>query len=148
MNCRSHQKNISMLLDGELGSAAAAELLRHLAACENCRRVHERMTSTDRDITALALAEAPPGLADRVKTRISSIGDKSSRSVFSSIWKPASVIAMTVLLAIGLGNLAGRSVSEALLIGDAESTLDVIAPDAGKSLADLLMEVETEGNGR
>jgi anti-sigma factor RsiW len=148
MNCRSHQKNISMLLDGELGPAAAAELLRHLASCVDCRRIHERMASTDRDLKALVLAEAPPDLAERVKTRISGLGDKPSQGVFSPVRIPASIIAMTVLLAIGVGNLAGRSVSNALLINDAESTLDMVAPDAGESLSDLLMNVGTEENGR
>jgi anti-sigma factor RsiW len=148
MNCQRHQKNISMLLDGELGPAAAAELLRHLASCWDCRRVHERMASMDRDLKGLALAEAPPDLADRVKTRISRLDDIPSSGVFSPVWKPASIIAMTVLLAIGVGNLAGRSVSNALLINDAESTLDMVAPDAGEFLSDLLMDVGTEEHGQ
>jgi len=148
MNCQSHQKNISKLLDGELGLAAAAELLRHLAACGDCRRVHERMTCMDQDLKALALAEAPPDLADRVKARVSSLGDQPSHGIFSPVWKQASILAMTVLLAIGVGNLAGRSVSKALLIYDAESALEMIAPDAGESLADLVMDVGTEENGR
>ncbi len=148
MNCQSHQKNISMLLDGELGPAATAELLRHLAACGDCRRVHERMTSMDRDLKALALAEAPPDLANRVKACISGLGDQPSYGIFSPAWKQASIIAITVLLAIGVGNIAGRSVSKALLIYDEESTLEMVAPHAGASLADLLMDVGTEENGR
>jgi anti-sigma factor RsiW len=148
MNCQSHQKNISKLLDGELGPAAAAELLRHLAACGDCRRVHERMTFMDRDLKALALAEAPPELANRVKARISSLGDQPSHGIFSPVWKQVSILAMTVLLAIGAGNLAGRSVSNLFLHDRAESMLEMVAPDAGESLADLLMDVGTEENSR
>jgi len=148
MNCQSHQKNISKLLDGELGHAAAAGLLRHLAACGDCRRVHERMTCMERDLKALALVEAPPDLANRIKARISNLGDQPSYGIFSPVWKQVSILAMTVLLAIGVGNIAGRSVSKGLLIHDEESTLEMVAPDAGESLADLIMDVGTEENSR
>ncbi len=148
MNCQSHQKNISMLLDGELGPDAAAELLRHLADCVVCRRVYERMTCLNGDLRALALAEAPRELADKVKARISSLEDQPSYGIFSPVWKQASTLAVTILLAIGVGNLAGRSVSNLFLYDHAESTLEMVVPDAGESLADLVVDIGTEENGR
>jgi len=148
MNCQSHQKNISKLLGGELRPAAATELLRHLAGCGYCHPVHERMTCVDRDLKALALAEAPPDLADKVKARISSLEGQPSNGIFSPVRKQVSILAVTVLLAIGMGNIADRSVSKALLIHDEESTMEMIAPNAGESLADLLMAVGTEETGR
>ena len=106
------------------------------------------MTCIDRDLKALALAEAPRDLTDRVITTISILGDGPSHGVFSPVWKQASILVMTVLLAIGVGNLAGRSMTNALLVNDAESTLDMVAPDTGESLADLVMDVGTEENSR
>jgi hypothetical protein len=94
------------------------------------------------------MAEAPPELANRVKARISSRGDQPSYGMFSPVWKQVPIIAMTVLLAIGVGNLAGRSVSDLFLSDRAETMLEMVTPDAGESLADLVMGVETEENGR
>ncbi len=55
-------------------------------------------------------------------------------------------MAMIVLLALGLGNLAGRSISDIFTKGQAQTSLELIAPDSDNSLSDALLELGAEEN--
>jgi anti-sigma factor RsiW len=149
MDCRKRENQISMLLDGELESAASDELLAHIAACKTCRSLHERMIVLNADMEALAeVLTIPSDLATKVKERISVVKSREYDHRLTLVWRQVPIVVMTVLLAIGVGNLAGRSVSRILLPDRLDSTMEVIMPDAGESLGDLLMGVVPEENNR
>ena len=149
MDCRKSENQISMLVDGELESSASDELLAHIATCETCRSLHERIMDLNGDIEALVrFVTVPSDLATKVKERISAVRNQEYDAVIAIIRRQVPIVVMTVLLAIGVGNLAGRSVSRMLLPDRLESTMEVIMPDTGESLGDLLMDVVPEENSR
>jgi predicted anti-sigma-YlaC factor YlaD len=145
MDCRKREKQISMLLDGELEPSASDELLAHIAACKICRSVHERIIALNTDMKAIALTSAMPrDLATRVKERILTGERREYDRHLTLLWRRVPIVVMTVLLAIGAGNLAGRSVSRMLLPESTDSAMEVLTPDTGESLGDLLMGVVPE----
>ena len=149
MNCREREKQISMLLDGELQPDAAEELVGHVAICERCRMISERLLALNDDLNAAAKCVAmPSNLPLRVKERISAARNRQVDKGLAIIWRRAPIMAMIVLLAIGLGNLAGRSVSDIFLSDRHDTIVQEIMPDAGESLGDLLMDVVPEGNSQ
>ncbi len=149
MDCREREKQISMLLDGELESSASDELLAHIAACETCRSLHERLVVLNADMEALAqIFTIPSDLATKVKERISAAEDREYGRRLTLLWRRVPIVVMTVLLAIGVGNLAGHSISHILFPARTDSALEVLTLDTGQSLGDLLMDVVPEENGR
>jgi anti-sigma factor RsiW len=145
MDCREREKQISILLDGELEPSASDELLTHIAACKICRSLHERIMALNADTKALALASAMPSdLATRVKQRIFAGESRENDRHLTVLWRQVPIVVMTALLAIGAGNLAGRSVSRMLLPESIHSAMEVLTPDTGESLGDLLMDVVPE----
>jgi predicted anti-sigma-YlaC factor YlaD len=149
MDCRKREKQISMLLDGELEFSASDELLAHIAACKTCRSLHERIIALNADMEALAqVSTIPSDLATKVKERISVVKSREYDRHLTLVWRQVPIVVMTVLLAIGVGNLAGRSVSRMLSPERLDSAMEVIMPDAGESLGDLLMGVVPEENNR
>jgi predicted anti-sigma-YlaC factor YlaD len=149
MDCRKREKQISMLLDGELEFSVSEELLAHLAACNTCRSLHERIITLNADMEALARVSAiPSDLATRMKEQISAVKSREYDRHRALLWRRVPIIVMTVLLAIGVGNLAGRSVSRMLLPETTDNAIEILMPDTGESLGDLLMDVVPKENGR
>ena len=58
------------------------------------------------------------------------------------------LFAIILLLAIGLGNLAGRSMTEILAGDQSEAKLDYLLADAGQSFSDIVLDIAGEENSR
>ena len=107
------------------------------------------MITLNADMEALAqVFTIPSDLATKVKERISAVTSREYGHHLTLVRRQIPIVVMTVLLAIGVGNLAGRSVSRILLPDTLDSTMEVIMPDTGESLGDLLMDVVPEENSR
>jgi hypothetical protein len=142
MDCREREKQISMLLDGGLRPDASEELVGHIAICERCRIIRDRVLALNADLKAVAESVAmPSNLPIRVKERISAARNREFDKGLAIIWRQVPIMAMIALLAIGLGNLAGRSVSNILFPDRHNTIVQAVMPDAGESLGDLLMDV-------
>jgi anti-sigma factor RsiW len=149
MDCRKREEQISMLLDGELEPSASDKLLAHIAACKTCRSLHQRMIALNADMEALAqVSTIPSDLATKVKERISAVKGREYDRRLALVWRQLPILVMTVLLAIGAGNLAGRSVGKILFPERTDSAMEVLMPDTGESLGDLLMDVVPEESSR
>jgi anti-sigma factor RsiW len=142
MNCEDFKERLSALLDGELASSDA--LSAHEASCPDCRTFHEHLILLNSTLESLPRPNPSLDLAERVKDRLTR-GDSRQREL---VWRKLPVFAMVVLLAIGLGNLAGRSISELYMQNPHASSLDLIAPDQGNSLSDVLVEFGSEENSQ
>ncbi len=149
MDCRQRENQISMLLDGELQPSESEELVRHMATCKSCRMVYDGMLALNLDLNAsVEHVVMPSNLPTRIKERISAARNEEFDRGLAIIWRRAPIMAMIALLAIGLGNLAGRSVSN-ILFSDRQNTIvQAMIPDTGESLGDLLMDVIPEGNNQ
>ncbi len=149
MDCRERENQISMLMDGELQPSASEELVRHVATCKICRMVYDGMLALNVDLKVSTKDVAmPSNLPARIKERISAARNREFDKGLAIIWRRLPIMAMIALLAIGLGNLAGNSVSDILLSDRHNTVVQSMIPDTGESLGDLLMDVIPEGNSQ
>lgn len=145
MSCITYQRMISRLLDGELPEAAAEELRIHLVGCSLCQAFFQQVSALDQGMKAIESALPPSALAGRVKARIAEHRpDMAGRHVFPA-WARVPVMAVLVLCALGVGNLAGKSLSTMFVTDRQEGTLDLLETDGGQSFTDALLEIGGEG---
>ncbi len=145
MECGKYKEQISLMIDGELDISASEALKAHLADCPECRRFHARLHALNMALGSVSCFAAGPALAERVKERLSR--RKSHRFASDSvIWLKVPVMAMIILLAIGLGNLAGRSISDFITSTGLHSSAELIASDSENSLSDALLDLSAEEN--
>ncbi len=148
MDCDDYQKHVSMLIDGELEEHSSRALERHLAACARCRNAYDRMAGLNRALNNVALYKPPSLLTSRVKARFAEKNARRRGMPFPFAWNQAPLFAMIVLLAIGLGNLAGRSITEILVGDQSETKLEYLLTDAGQSFSDIVLDIAVEENPR
>jgi len=148
MDCSDYQKHMSMLIDGELGQHSLQALESHLAACSVCRNAYERMTALNRTLKDVDLYRPPSMLASRVKARFAQESGQPTGRLFPSAWRQVPLFALIVLLAIGVGNLAGRSMTEILVGDQSEAKLEYLLTDAGQSFSDIVLDIAVEENSR
>jgi anti-sigma factor RsiW len=148
MDCNEYQKHISMLIDGELGESSSQALKTHLSSCSACSRSYERLEALHKTLNGVGLAWPPPGLASRVKGRLAEQSVPTRGRIFASAWGQVPLFALILLLAIGLGSLAGRSMSEILLGDTSETKLQYLISDAGQSFSDIVLDLAVEENSR
>jgi predicted anti-sigma-YlaC factor YlaD len=148
MDCSDYQKHMSTLIDGELGQHSLKALETHLAACSGCRNAYERMAVLNRALKDVDLYRPPSMLASRVKARLVEENALRRERRFPLAWAQVPVFAMIVLLAIGLGNLAGRSMTEILVGDQSEAKLEYLLTDAGQSFSDIVLDIAVEENSR
>jgi predicted anti-sigma-YlaC factor YlaD len=148
MDCNDYQKHMSLLIDGELGQHSLQALETHLAACSGCRNAYGRMAALDTALKGVDLYRPPSMLASRVKARFAAESGPRRARLIPSVWRPVPLFALIVLLAIGMGNLAGRSMTE-ILVGDkSEAKLEYLLTDAGQSFSDIVLDIAVEENSR
>jgi anti-sigma factor RsiW len=145
MECGKYKEQISLMIDGELGVSASAALKAHMAGCPDCRRFHERLNALGITLSSTLSVDPSSALAERVKERLAR--RRNHRLERDPVlWRRVPVMAMIVLLALGLGNLAGRSISDLFTSGQNHNSLELIAPDSESSLSDALIELSAEEN--
>ena len=77
------EQQLNALLDGELNSDEADAIREHLAACDECRALHERLASA-RDVLRSTPAPAvPPGLLASIRSEAEA---EMMRTAGGSIW--------------------------------------------------------------
>ncbi|MBI2567169.1 MAG: zf-HC2 domain-containing protein [Candidatus Schekmanbacteria bacterium] len=69
MSCKWTTEDISAFLDGEGSTAETAEFLRHLAACERCRKIRDGIARTSWAVSLLEAPELPGSLAELIVER-------------------------------------------------------------------------------
>jgi anti-sigma factor RsiW len=142
------RREISRLLDGESDSSSVQELERHLALCEDCRKVRERMIGLNEQIRSLAPESPPAALAAIIKDRVADDRDRAVSGRAVPGWVRAGLFVMIVMSAVSLGNLAGRSVEEILSADRTGGTIEEIVMDRSPSFADALTDATSEERKR
>jgi len=148
VDCPEYQKQISLLVDGELDEARAQTLREHLAMCPDCRRICERMQALDDHVRSYRSLMPHPGRAERIKERVAEERTRADKKSGLPAWSRLPLAATIVLLAIGLGNFAGRSITEILRLESSGDIMELAAPDTSQSFSDFVIEIGLEGNGR
>jgi anti-sigma factor RsiW len=141
MKCGIYQKEISLLLDGILDEPALDALRAHLDACPECRRVYDGMTAVNERLRSAPIPCPHGGLAERVKERIASRGQYHVGGRSIPLWGSVPLVAFLVLAALGLGNLAGQSLTGLVALERPESRLELLVADNGNSFADVMLDM-------
>jgi hypothetical protein len=103
MTCDDARELMHEALDGCEG--AAERLEAHLAQCDNCVRDFDMLQRTQEAVAAVVGREPSPERLERAAIAALAVGTPAQRSPWV-----AAAIAASVLLAFGIGILAGRSV--------------------------------------
>ena len=148
MDCREYEKQISRLVDGELADSAAERLRSHITACSTCSARFERLATLEEDLRRLKSIRPSADLAASVKERLAGeIGPIPEGSLLPS-WSRIPVMALIVLIALGLGNLAGRTIGYEFLDELSNRTVELLAVERGPSFADAMIEIGRGDWGR
>lgn len=148
MNCEYYCKQLSAQVDGELDHPLARDLEEHLAACPECRAFREHVVMLGRELQAIAAAKPAIGVAERVKERVARERERRFDRGLLPAWTRVPLVAMIALVAVGLGNAAGRSISAMIASERSTDSVEYLLADQGPSFADVLMENGNEENGR
>lgn len=148
MECQKFKREISALLDGELTPSVSEALAEHLDRCVECRQEYERMADLDRSLHAMEVPRPDPLLAAKVKARLSELRHDKGEPLPLPAWSRVPLMVMIVLLALGLGNLAGRSMTELGTADRQEVVLESLVPDAGHSFADVIASIDQKEEAR
>jgi anti-sigma factor RsiW len=143
MDCKKYQRDISMLVDGELTPDASVALKEHLAACPACRSTLRAMTALNSQVTSAA-PHVDAALASRVKARIADESSQTSHRPLMPIWGRVPLMALIVLLAVGLGNFAGQSIGDIIAGEPRDALVELIAADSTRSFADVMVDLTVE----
>ncbi|HEV7591215.1 MAG TPA: redoxin domain-containing protein [Longimicrobium sp.] len=99
-------RRISLYADGDLDPPAMGNVGAHLAGCARCRATLGRIRRLEEEVRALPAAPLPPGLRERVLTRLRAgesvivpVADPSVRGASGARW-PMAAAAAVVLLAL------------------------------------------------
>lgn len=145
MSCFTYQKMISRLIDGELSAPSSEQLRQHLEGCSECQDLYKRMLSLNDYLKAVESSLPSSALAERVKERIASVRTGREETRRLPAWGSVPAIALVVLVALGLGNLAGRSLSEILTAGRLERGIELLVTDNGQAFSDVILAIGGEG---
>jgi predicted anti-sigma-YlaC factor YlaD len=145
MDCEAYKKQISMMIDGELNPSAEKALRVHLENCSDCRQFCHQLTDLGVALRLSSPALSTPFLATRIKERLLRRNNWMLQDGLK-LWTGIPAMAIIALLALGLGNMAGKSITELFSNGQIASTIELIAPDSDSSLSDALLELGMEEN--
>jgi predicted anti-sigma-YlaC factor YlaD len=148
MGCGDYQKIIGRLVDGELHAGGTTTVRDHLAVCGECRAFLERMTLLDRGLKSMPRLEPRMSLARMVKARVAEERRGSQTSIFVPRWIQVPVAVALIMVAVGLGNLAGRSLTQIFEGPPPDASLELLVSSPGMSFGEALTEIQAQESVR
>ena len=148
MNCREYQKLVSLLIDGELDEERKASVEQHTAVCPTCSEFYQDAVSLQSALGLSFDVSEPSGLALRVKAAIARERERASHVFLIPRWVQAPLVAVLVIAAVGLGSLAGQSLSSIMQSGDPQSALEMLVPAPDPSFAQVLVDIASLENSQ
>lgn len=148
MDCSKWQEQLSKRLDGEATNSEVSDVMEHIAGCEGCKRTFERMGVLNDSLRSLS---APLPRTDLARAAKAVLFGKRTSSVNSSsfaVWRKVPVLIVILLLAVGLGNFAGRSMADLLQERGADTGTSFLEQHADTSLADVVLEINSQETSR
>ncbi len=137
MKCKEFQKQISKLIDKELPGNYRDALFDHLQSCSECSRFYERAERIEMTLNAALRVAPDTALAQSVKDRIAQKRKGIVPEHSPVFWKRVPVYALVALLAVGVGNIAGKTLTQAFLDQSPETTLELLIPNGIEYVSDI-----------
>ncbi len=144
MECGNYQLHISRLVDNELDAVSAESVRTHMAGCPECLKFYERVMSVGVELRALADASGVPEVNSLVVKRIARHRRSADTPSFVPLWIRVPVMAALVLIAVGLGHVAGTSMKEIFAPIATQEAADVATFESAPSFADVAMQIAYE----
>ncbi len=142
MSCKRYHKKLSALLDGQLNGLEKDRLEEHLKSCVECAETLRQYAITTERVKQMGLHMLDErALATRIKDRIAARHGASRDERGLSAWRRVPVFALLILIAVGVGNVAGRSIVEAFFPVSEESFGEALLVQNGASLTDAFMDL-------
>lgn len=148
MSCRKVQKQISVLMDGELSGTLPAEERTHLNRCEACRTFYEHGLSLDSVLKACKVGPVPAGLAQRIREHVLNQHLRGRPKFSFPIWCRVPVMAALVLVALGIGTISGRSIGGLIIESRSEIGMDEVIPWQTGSFAQVVFDLSGQESGK
>ncbi|MEW6111238.1 MAG: zf-HC2 domain-containing protein [Thermodesulfobacteriota bacterium] len=146
MRCGDYQRIIGRFVDGELDARGISTVQEHLSSCAECRAFLERLTLLDRSLKSVPRLEPRMSLAGMVKARIAEERQGSQTSIFVPRWIQVPVAVALIMVAVGLGNLAGRTLTDILEGPPPDASLELLVSSPGMSFGEVLTEIQSQEN--
>jgi anti-sigma factor RsiW len=149
MECKHASNLISRLIDGEIDETSARDVRVHIESCSGCAREYRSLMGLHEYLSVLPHVEPHPSLALRVKEALAGRGRADAPPASSALWWRVPVWAFLVLLAVGIGNQAGRNLTSAVFPQLAhEPLMEQVLLENTPAFSDVMMELGTEGHGQ
>ena len=148
MNCREYQKLVSLLIDGELDQERTVSVEQHMADCPICSEFYLAAVSLQSALGSSLDVSEPSALAMRVKASIARERERVSHVFLLPRWVQVPLMAGLVIAAVGLGSMAGRSLSGIIPNDHPQSALEVLVPAPDPSFAQVLVDIASLENSR
>ncbi|MEW6137105.1 MAG: zf-HC2 domain-containing protein [Thermodesulfobacteriota bacterium] len=147
MSCTRYETMISRMLDGELDPKSAHKLRMHLDDCAGCRALYHRLSALNESIAEMPVPFPASNLSLMVKRRIASLGEAPPARRLVPAWGRALAFAMVVVVALGVGNLAGTSLSSVVFErAKPDPGIELLVLENGQSFSDAILEIGPEGS--
>jgi len=148
MSCIKFHEMISKLVDGELSEPAREQLISHLSQCRDCTTFYERVETLDDNLQTIESVLPNTALPVRVKDRIADLRRGNGHRPWFPSWVQVPLMAVIVLCALGVGNLAGKSLGQMLTSDRYQNGIELLVTETGQSFSDVVLDIGTEGNSR
>lgn len=99
-NCHSYDQILSAYLDGDLTHGERAELMQHLATCEDCRRILDEYRAIGTQLRALPALHSPDDLTDAIYAQTVDAPPRRLFLLTNRIGYPVAAIAAVLLVFI------------------------------------------------
>jgi len=110
MNCSVVRKKLIFYIEGELESQEREQVSQHLADCEQCYHLYEKLQSTMKIAEKRKPIEPNPFLYTRIKERLDAMEKTKQRTeipVYQKILRPI-ILSLVLLLGLYGGNRLGN----------------------------------------
>jgi anti-sigma factor RsiW len=146
MDCGEYLRQISKHIDGELSEEDRKRVETHMSECSECSAFFQRMTSVNNAISSAPLAYNRRALIQKVKDRLDQRTAPDKQRL--SLWEALPIYALLLILALGLGNLAGSSLYRVIPDHQANAALELLAPEHENSLAEAILDIGGDLNSK
>lgn len=142
MSCQEFQKDLSALLDCERTAVDKERLEEHLKSCKECAFLWRRMNEAQEHVRRISSGLVDEkALTQRVKSRIASRAEAYAPRRGLEAWGRVPVFALIVLIALGMGNYAGRSLMEVLFPVNEEPVAEALLLENGGSFGEIFIDL-------
>jgi predicted anti-sigma-YlaC factor YlaD len=140
MKCKDVNAKLSAYLDNQTHGAQRLTIEQHVAQCKTCSNLLERLTNLNEQLRN-SVPGPNPGLTNRIKDAVFGREEKTKPRLVP-VWLQAPMFALALLVAIGIGNMMGTSLTKIVAADRTEITLDQLTPNLEPTITDALLGIK------